>query len=334
MKEIVIIMGIQGAGKSTIVAKYTTSGYARFNRDDTGGNLESLNKKVEAAINDGTSKIVMDNTYGTKEQRAEVIKLAKKHGFQVKCVWMKTSIEDAQFNVSKRIIDLAINGFVDPSDGRDDYCVIDQISPTDILGPDGHKHVKGIGHVPAIALFAYKKKFEKPTKAEGFSEIEEVEFQRLLPASQYSNKAILLDYDGTLRDTISGDKFPTKPSDIKILPNRRETLARYEKQGYQLLGVSNQSGVEKGVFTFEEAVACFEKTNELLGFRIDYKFCPHHSFPIRCYCRKPMCGLGVYFIEKYGLKPSDCIMVGNATSDKTFAERSGFQYQDAEVFFK
>lgn len=333
MKEIIIVMGIQGAGKSTIVTTYTLNGYTRFNRDELGGNLESLNKKVEAAINDGTSKIVMDNTYGTKEQRAEVIKLAKKHGFGVKCVWMKTSIEDAQFNVSRRILQIA-----DMALDRERECpphiTYGWISPEQVLGPDCTKKIKGVGVIPVIALFSYKKTFQKPTTDEGFYAIEEVEFERVMDKNRYSGKAILLDYDGTLRDTISGDKFPTKPSDIKILPNRRETLARYEKQGYKLLGVSNQSGVEKGVFTFDEAVACFEKTNELLDFKIDYKFCPHHSFPIRCFCRKPMPGLGVYFIEKYGLDPKQCIMVGNATSDKTFAERSGFQYQDAEVFFK
>ena len=66
----------------------------------------------------------------------------------------------------------------------------------------------------------------------------------------------------------------------------------------------------------------------------DYKYCPHKAGPTNCYCRKPMPGLGVEFIEKYGLDPSRCIMVGDMTSDKTFAKRCGFQYMDQAEFFK
>lgn len=334
MKEIVLIMGIQGAGKSCHVANYTLNGYLRLNRDEIGGNLASLNKKLESEIIKGHNKIVLDNTYGTKEQRAEVIAIAQKRGFKIKCVWFKTSIEDAQFNVSKRIINLAAAEATPNQDEVPPLFSVNLVKPELVLGPDGGKYIKSIGHVPAIALFAYQKKFEKPTKAEGFDEIEEVEFKRIMSSSQYNNKALLLDYDGTLRDTLSGDKYPKKPTDIKILPNVKNVLEQWANKGYNLLGVSNQSGVEKGEFTHDEAVACFEQTNKLIGLKIDYKFCPHHSFPIRCFCRKPMPGLGAYFIEKYGLKPSDCIMVGNATSDKTFAKRCGFQYQEAQEFFK
>jgi len=44
--------------------------------------------------------------------------------------------------------------------------------------------------------------------------------------------------------------------------------------------------------------------------------------------------MGAYWIEKYKLDPSQCIMVGDATSDKTFAERCGFKYLHPDVFFK
>lgn len=44
-------------------------------------------------------------------------------------------------------------------------------------------------------------------------------------------------------------------------------------------------------------------------------------------------GLGVHFIEKYKLNPAKVMMVGDMTSDKTFATHCGFQYVDAEDFF-
>lgn len=114
---------------------------------------------------------------------------------------------------------------------------------------------------------------------------------------------------------------------------RKEKLDEYVKKGYTLLGVSNQSAIGKGSLTKQAAIACFEKTNELLGHKIDYVFCPHNSFPIACYCRKPMPGNGVVLIEKYKLSAKDCIFVGDQTSDKTFAARCGFKYQSEGEFF-
>ncbi|MFX1286823.1 MAG: HAD hydrolase-like protein [Promethearchaeota archaeon] len=43
--------------------------------------------------------------------------------------------------------------------------------------------------------------------------------------------------------------------------------------------------------------------------------------------------MGVQFIEKYHLDPSQCIMVGDMKTDQTFAERCGFQFINAQQFF-
>lgn len=321
MKEIVIIMGIQGSGKSTQVKKYLDQRYIRFNRDEMGGNLDQLNHKLEDSINKGNEKFVLDNTYGVKDSRQCVIAIGNKYNIPVKCVWMQTKIEDAQYNVSKRILNRYVFGKTLPY-----HCI------NDILGPNGHKLEKEV--VPSIALYSYKKAFEEPTMDEGFSSIEKVKFVRDVFPSEYKNKAIILDYDGTLRETKSGENFPRNPDDVVILPNRKQVLSRYEKQGYILLGVSNQSGIEKGDLSESDAQSCFNRTNDLLGLKIDVRYCPHHSFPIRCFCRKPLPGLGVYFIEAYKLNPSECIMVGDSTSDKTFSQRCGFQFSKPEDFFK
>jgi len=104
-------------------------------------------------------------------------------------------------------------------------------------------------------------------------------------------------------------------------------------EGFILLGVSNQSGVAKGTIIAKMAEACFDETNRQLGLDIEYVYCPHRAGPPQCYCRKPMPGWGVHFIEKYKLNPAECVFVGDMTTDKTFAGRAGFQFAWASAFF-
>lgn len=63
-------------------------------------------------------------------------------------------------------------------------------------------------------------------------------------------------------------------------------------------------------------------------------YCPHKVPPITCYCRKPGPGMGVELIFKYKLDPRKCVYVGDMTTDKTFAARCGFKFEDHTEFFK
>lgn len=119
-----------------------------------------------------------------------------------------------------------------------------------------------------------------------------------------------------------------------ILPNRKEVLDKYKKEGYVLCGISNQSGVHKGTITSEIAHGLFKYTNQLLGHNIDYVFCPHQSFPIKCYCRKPNVGAAISLIIKYKLDVYKSIFVGDYHTDEKMAKKIGLQYYDAKEFFK
>ena len=149
-----------------------------------------------------------------------------------------------------------------------------------------------------------------------------------------AGKGLLLDVDGTLRKTLSGDLYPTDPADIELLPGRREVLQRWIADGYQLFFVSNQSGVASGSVTLDAVQRCFQRTVELLDVPIaDVAFCPHSAFPAGCFCRKPMPGLGVYLARKHNLALDTLVMVGDMDSDAQFARAIGATYVDAEAFF-
>lgn len=311
-KEIVIIMGYPASGKSTTVQSFVDQGYSRVNRDVLGGTIEEMASRADMILIRDNKSVVLDNLYPTIKSRASLIAIAKKHKIPIRCHVMETSLEDAQLNACLRMI---------KKHGT-------------IPNPQDFKDFNDPNTFPPAVIYKYRKEFQAPTTKEGFDQVIKVPFVRTW-GPEYVNKAIICDYDGTLRLCKDGAKFPTKPEQIKILPNRVETLWKYERQGYVILGASNQSGVAKGDFTSGECNDCFTETNRLLGGVVkDYLFCPHRVPPITCYCRKPAPGIGAYFIETYKLNPSQCIMVGDMGSDKTFAARCGFQYVDANDFFK
>lgn len=308
--EIVVVLGINAAGKTTYVQELVEKKYCRVNRDERGGTLDGLPAIVEAEFKKGKTNFVLDNTYADVESRKSIIACAKKLKLPIRCLWLDTSFEDAQYNACQRMIQRT---------GK-------------LLMPEDFKATKDPNLFPPVALFSYKKRFQKPTTDEGFVRVDKVAFVRR-KNPLHVNKALILDYDDNLRTSKGSEPYPTKPSEVEILPGRKEKLAEYVKKGYLLLGASNQSGIAKKKLSYEDAVACFEKTNELLGHDIKYSFCPHSVPPIVCYCRKPHPGLGVAFIEKYNLDASQCIFVGDQTTDKTWAARCGFQFQMTKEFF-
>jgi len=309
---ILLIMGYTASGKTIIAKEYEEQGYHRLNRDDIGGTLDGLVNYLDRLYKtEDKTKFVMDNTYPTIKSRISVINWAKDNEFEIECKWIDIEVGDALYNASKRMID---------NYGK-------------LLTPEDIKKSKDIGVYSPAVIYRYRKAFEEPTLQEGFHKVEKIKFTRNIDKSIHTKKAILLDYDGTIRKTKSGEKYPITSEDIEILPNRTKILKNCQKEDHLLLGVSNQSFIAKGVFTLEQAQQCFENTHEMLGVDIDYLFCPHQAYPQVCYCRKPMPGMGVQFIEKYKLDPSQCIMVGDMKTDQTFAERCGFQFINAQNFF-
>ena len=311
--EVVVVMGVQGAGKSSEVGRYLERGYARLNRDMLGGELDELVPRLGALLASGQRRVVLDNTYATRVSRYPVIRMAHAHGVPVRCRHMATPIDEAYVNVVLRILERY---------GK-------------LLGPDELKALaKDDPNLPPPAAMArYAASFEPPHLDEGFGTVEEVPFVRRT-APDFTGKGLLLDVDGTLRKTKSGELFPRSADDVELLPGRREKLQGYVDQGYQLFLVSNQSGIASETLTAADAEAAFARTIELLGLPVaEVVYCPHSAFPVGCFCRKPLPGLGIALIQKHRLAREHLMMVGDMDSDRAFARALGVRYADAEEFF-
>lgn len=304
-----MLMGFPAAGKSSVAREFEDKGFVVLNRDKAGGKVIDLLPKLMSLLKSG-SNVLLDNTFPSADSRKPFIDAAKQAGQPIECVWLATTIEQAQFNACTRMV---------RQYGK-------------LLTPDEIKKANDPNTYPPAVLFKYRKDFERPLTDEGFVKVEKRNFVRTSDPA-YSNEAIVFDFDGTLRDTKSSNIYPTDTDDIVLLDGRKEKIQQLKKQDILLLGASNQSGIAKGALTSEQAEECFDHTIKKLGAKIDYAYCPHRVPPITCWCRKPMPGLGVQFIEKYKLCPANVTVVGDMTSDKTFAERCGFKYVDAKSFF-
>jgi len=285
--EVILIMGLPGAGKSRLACQFVEEGYVRLNRDTTGGRLKDLAATLRTSIDSGGSRIVLDNTYVSRKARALVVRAVAPTGLPVRCVWLQTSLEDAQVNAVQRML-AAYGRLLEPDEMR--AAVKHDVSA---FGPS--------------VQFRYEKQFEPPASDEGFSRIDAIPFLRNQDPSR-TERALIVWCDGVMSDH----------------PERDDALRRYAADGWRLLGLGWHDGAADDVYAGLRA---------RIGADIDIRYCSHGGGPPVCWCRKPLPGLGVVFIERYKLNPAACIYVGGGRHDPGYARRLGFQYRHESDFF-
>jgi aryl-alcohol dehydrogenase-like predicted oxidoreductase len=103
--EVVLVMGIQGAGKSRVAQDYVARGYVRLNRDERGGSLSALADALDRRLSAGATRLVLDNTYLTRAARSRVVEAAARHRVPTRCVWLDTPLAAAQVNLVERLLE-------------------------------------------------------------------------------------------------------------------------------------------------------------------------------------------------------------------------------------
>ena len=321
--KIIVLIGFQASTKSTFASEILqrVENVVILSKDaEKNKKSDYLLQLAEKHLLEG-KVVIIDNTNLTVESRKPYIELGKRLKIKVDARYFKSSIEDCQIRHLKRIYDLF--GYL-PQTGKLE---------------NGQKDPHAFG---PSALFVARKALKEPMREEGFHMVivQNVPSPTWDP-TVYCNKALFLDIDGTLRATEHlPHKYPTKVEEVELLhpaEQMRATLESYREKGYCLIGVSNQSGISKGVLTQEQAEEIFEKTRNLLGYtEVEFPilYCPHPSMPMTCFCRKPQSGMPMECIMKLKLDPLQCIMVGDRKTDQSMAERLKMTYYDVKDFWK
>ena len=128
-------------------------------------------------------------------------------------------------------------------------------------------------------------------------------------------KTIFLDRDGV----INIDKhYLYKIEDFEFCENIFETCKYFQDLGYQIIIITNQSGIGRKYFTQTD----FDKLTQwmLNQFKknkieiLDIFYCPH-SPEDNCDCRKPKPGMIEKACEKYDIDLDNSWMIGDKESD-------------------
>ena len=156
--DVVLVMGIPGAGKTRLADAYVARGYVRLNRDERGGSLRELADALDETLSSGTENVVLDNTYLTRDSRSYVIEAAARHGATARCVWVETPLAQAQVNMVERLLDRF---------GR-------LPSPEELRALTRQPGI----HAPTTQMRALRE-LEPPTADEGLAAVERVAFERV-----------------------------------------------------------------------------------------------------------------------------------------------------------
>lgn len=134
--------------------------------------------------------------------------------------------------------------------------------------------------------------------------------------------AVFLDKDGTLIEDVP---YNVDPQKIRFATGAIAALQRIHAAGYQLLIITNQSGVARGFFPESALLPVRQYLSDQLVWAgvplTGFYYCPHHPdgivepYAIACTCRKPGPGLLQQAAIDHHIDLTRSWMVGDILND-------------------
>lgn len=142
--------------------------------------------------------------------------------------------------------------------------------------------------------------------------------------------AVFLDRDGTLNEEVD---YLSDPDQLVLIPGGAAAVARLNARGIPVVVVTNQSGIGRGRYGWQDFAAVMSRMGTLLALenaRIDAIYAsPHHELGQGEYAvadhpdRKPNPGMLLRAAEEHDLDLSRSWMVGDKAVDLEAGRRAG-----------
>ena len=136
-------------------------------------------------------------------------------------------------------------------------------------------------------------------------------------------KTIFLDRDGVINNEIN---YLHKIDDFVFIDGIFDTCFYFNKIGFEIIIITNQSGIARGYFTtsqYEEVTSWMKSQFRKNNIKIlDIYHCPHSS-DSNCNCRKSKPGMLLEAKVKYNINMEKSWMIGDKETDITAAKSAG-----------
>jgi len=143
-------------------------------------------------------------------------------------------------------------------------------------------------------------------------------------------KAIFLDRDGTLNVDVG---YLHQLKDLELFPWTVDALRLLKRAGYELVIVTNQSGLAQGLIQPGFVEQCHDEMRRRLqagGTDLDaLYYCPHHprgtvaGLGVDCRCRKPNPGMIEQAVRERGIDPAASWVIGDKWLDVNLGRNVG-----------
>ncbi|UCG77931.1 MAG: lipopolysaccharide heptosyltransferase II [Nitrospirota bacterium] len=132
-----------------------------------------------------------------------------------------------------------------------------------------------------------------------------------------SERAVFFDRDGTL---CKDANYLRSYDDLEIFPSI-ERIKILKENGYKIIGITNQSGIARGIVDDQFVKDVNRIFIDKYGFD-DFYYCPHHPDD-RCSCRKPFHGMLLKARAEHKIDLTRSFCVGDKVSDMKAGKLAG-----------
>ncbi|HNQ60944.1 MAG TPA: HAD family hydrolase [Bacteroidia bacterium] len=140
-------------------------------------------------------------------------------------------------------------------------------------------------------------------------------------------KVIFLDRDGVINK--ERGEFTWKLEDFILNDHLFEALNILKKNAYEFVIISNQSGIARGLYNFDDVEFLHHQLIRIAASNgikfLEIYYCPHHPDKSRCICRKPGSLMLEKAIARFNVDKTKSWFIGDAERDIEAANKAGIQ---------
>lgn len=135
-------------------------------------------------------------------------------------------------------------------------------------------------------------------------------------------KVVFLDRDGVVnKDRMD---YTWRIEDFEILPNVIQGCEKLQDLGYEIILITNQGGIAKGLYNHEDVDKLHQHMIHIFknaGVSIlEIYYCPHHTDYGKCLCRKPGSLLVEKAIARFDIDINVSFFIGDMERDMDAAK--------------